>query len=169
MSVEEHHRHGAGHAHLKLAVITASDTRTAANDQSGALIRELLENAGHRIAHYEILPDSSERIRQAVAELLPQVDGIVITGGTGIAARDVTPEATLAVCDRTVPGVAERMRAEGARKTSNAVLSRAVCGVRGTSLVLNLPGSPAAASESLLAVVEVLPHALELLAGRTGH
>src|SRR5207302_7355385 len=94
---------------------------------------------------------------------------VVTTGGTGIAARDVTPEATRAVCDRLVEGVAERMRAEGAKKTPMAALSRAVCGVRGQSLLLNLPGSPTAATESLASVIEIIPHALELLRGHTEH
>ena len=91
------------------------------------------------------------------------------TGGTGIAPRDVTPEATVAVCDRLVEGIAEQMRLSGMEKTRFAALSRAVCGVRGTSLILNLPGSPAGAVESLEAVMDLLPHALELIAGQTGH
>ena len=98
-----------------------------------------------------------------------QVRLVATTGGTGIAARDVTPEATRAVCDRLIEGIPERMRAEGAKKTPKAALSRAVCGVRGTSLILNLPGSPAGAVESLQAVIDVLPHAIQILAGRTEH
>ena len=94
---------------------------------------------------------------------------IVTTGGTGIAARDVTPEATLAVCDRLIPGFAEKMRSEGAKKTPLAALSRGVCGIRGTALILNLPGSPAGAVESLQAVAGLIPHALDLLAGKTDH
>jgi len=94
---------------------------------------------------------------------------VVTTGGTGIAARDVTPEATLAVCERVLDGIAEKMRSEGAQKTPFAALSRAVCGVRGKALLLNLPGSPAAAVESLQAVIGILPHALDLLDGRTQH
>ena len=94
---------------------------------------------------------------------------VVTTGGTGIAERDVTPEATRAICSKLIEGIPEKMRAEGVSKTSFAVLSRGVCGVHGRSLILNLPGSPTAASESLLAVIEILPHALDLLAGRTVH
>jgi molybdenum cofactor synthesis domain-containing protein len=94
---------------------------------------------------------------------------VVTTGGTGIAPRDVTPEATSAVCDRLIEGIAEQMRIQGAQKTRFAALSRAVCGVRGTSLIVNLPGSPAGAIESLDAVMDLLPHALELIAGRTAH
>ena len=94
---------------------------------------------------------------------------VVTTGGTGIAPRDVTPEATIAVCDRLIEGIAEQMRTDGMKKTRFAALSRAVCGVCGTSLILNLPGSPTGSVESLQAVIDLLPHALELIAGKTEH
>ena len=94
---------------------------------------------------------------------------IATTGGTGIAPRDVTPEATRAVCERLVDGIPERMRAEGVKKTPRAVLSRGVCGIRGRTLVLNLPGSPKGAVESLSAVIDLLPHMLDLIAGKTEH
>jgi molybdenum cofactor synthesis domain-containing protein len=94
---------------------------------------------------------------------------VVSTGGTGIAPRDVTPEATVAICDRVVEGIAEQMRLAGMRKTRFAALSRGICGVRERSLILNLPGSPSGAVESLEAVIDLLPHALELIAGNTGH
>src|SRR5206468_11544221 len=94
---------------------------------------------------------------------------IVTTGGTGLSARDVTPEATASVCDKQVPGIAEFMRAEGVKQTALASLSRAVCGIRGKSLILNLPGSPKGAVESLEAVIDMLPHALQLLSGNTEH
>ena len=94
---------------------------------------------------------------------------IVTTGGTGIADRDVTPEATEAICERVIDGVAERMRSEGRKQTPFASLSRGVCGVRGRTLILNLPGSPSGAVESLQAVVEMVPHALNLLEGDTEH
>ena len=118
----------------------------------------------------EVVPDEVEWIvevlrRAAAAE----VELVVTTGGTGLAARDVTPEATRVVCDRMVEGVAERMRAVSLEKTAMAVLSRGVCGVAGRTLVLNVPGSPDGARTSLGAVLEVLPHAVDLLAGRTGH
>jgi len=93
----------------------------------------------------------------------------VTTGGTGVAERDVTPEATEAICERVIPGVAERMRAESYKKTHFAPLSRGVCGVRGKTLILNLPGSPSGATESLETVLELVPHALNLLDGKTEH
>lgn len=143
MSAEEHHRHGAGRAHLKMAVLTASDTRTAANDESGSVIRELLQKAGHTIAHYEILPDSPERIRQAVTELLPTVDGIVITGGTGIAARDSTIEAIKPMLGKELEGFGELFRRLSYEEIGTAAfLSRALAGICYGKIVVALPGSP---------------------------
>jgi molybdenum cofactor synthesis domain-containing protein len=117
----------------------------------------------------EVVADDQAAIRKALIRLAAKVRLVVTTGGTGIAARDVTPEATRAVCQRLLEGVAERMRFEGAKKTPFAALSRGICGVRGKSLLLNLPGSPKGAIESLESVIELLPHALQLLAGDTRH
>ena len=117
----------------------------------------------------EIVPDDQPTIESALVRLSDEVPLIVTTGGTGIADRDVTPEATRAVCSKLIEGIPERMRAEGMVNTSYAILSRGVCGVRGRTLILNLPGSPTGASESLLAVIEILPHALDLVAGQTEH
>ena len=153
------------------AVLTISDSSHIGTrpDASGPAVAAALKQRGFDVVATALVPDERDAIERDLIRLCGMAQLVVTTGGTGIAIRDVTPEATLAVCDRTVPGIAERMRAEGAHKTPNAALSRAVCGIRGTTLILNLPGSPAAASESLLAVVEALPHALQLLAGRTGH
>ena len=109
------------------------------------------------------------QIQNALVLLALEVRLIVTTGGTGIAERDVTPEATEAICERVIDGVAERMRSEGYKKTPFAALSRGVCGVRGRTLILNLPGSPRGAVESLEAVLELIPHALNLLEGKTEH
>ena len=117
----------------------------------------------------EVVSDDEIQIQNLLIRLAREVRLIVTTGGTGIAARDVTPEATVKVCDRLLDGVAERMRSEGMKKTPFAALSRGACGVRGKSLILNLPGSPAGAVESLEAVAALLPHALELLSGKTEH
>jgi molybdopterin adenylyltransferase len=153
------------------AVLTISDSsaRGMRHDLSGpALVREL-EAAGFKVVHSSVLPDEKDAISARLIECSEITRLVVTTGGTGIAARDVTPEATLAVCERVLDGVAERMRMEGAKKTPLAALSRGVCGVRGKALLLNLPGSPAAAVESLQAVIGILPHALDLLDGKTEH
>jgi molybdopterin adenylyltransferase len=153
------------------AVLTVSDScaRGARQDRSGPAVAELLRSLGYSVGAQEIVPDESTEIQKLLIHLAPSVMLIVTTGGTGIAIRDVTPEATIAVCDRLIEGVAERMRNEGMKKTPLAALSRAVCGVRGATLILNLPGSPAGAVDSLNAVAELIPHALELLSGKTEH
>ena len=153
------------------AVLTVSDSVAIGSrvDASGPAVIAALEQAGFTVAAREIVPDERTVIEAAIKRLAGKADLVVTTGGTGVAGRDVTPEATRAVCERLVDGVAERMRSEGARKTPLAALSRGVCGICGKSLVLNLPGSPAAATESLAAVIGIVPHALELLRGKTGH
>ena len=153
------------------AVLTVSDSVVAGTrpDASGPAVAEALQKAGYQVVTREAVPDERNHIENALVRLCEHARLVVTTGGTGVALRDVTPEATLSICDREVPGISERMRAEGIKKTPLAALSRAVCGTRGTSLVLNLPGSPRGATESLAAVIDVLPHALELLAGKTAH
>jgi molybdenum cofactor synthesis domain-containing protein len=153
------------------AVLTISDRAAAGqrDDRSGPAVVGALEQAGFRIIAADVLPDERSRIEASLIQLSETVNLIVTSGGTGIAPRDVTPEATRAVADKVVEGMAERMRAEGAKKTPLAALSRGVCAIRGAALIVNVPGSPSAAVESLQAVLPVLPHALELLAGKTDH
>jgi molybdopterin adenylyltransferase len=153
------------------AVITVSDScsRGEKTDLSGPAVVKALEQHGFQVAERGVVADERAAIQEKLIALCATARLVVTTGGTGIAPRDVTPEATRAVCDRLVEGIAERMRADGIRKTRFASLSRGVCGVRGTSLILNLPGSPTGAVESLEAVIDLLPHALELLAGKTEH
>ena len=153
------------------AVVTVSDScsRREREDQSGPAVAQLLEKLKFSVLAREVVPDDSTRIEDVIMRLADEVRLIVTTGGTGIAARDVTPDATRRVCDRLIEGLAERMRAEGAKKTPLAALSRGVCGVRGQALILNLPGSPTAAVESLEAIANLLGHAMDLLSGKTEH
>ena len=153
------------------AVVTVSDScaRGEREDLSGPAVARLLQQLNFKLAAGEVVPDNQIQIQNLLVRLAREVQLIVTTGGTGIAARDVTPEATSAVCDRLLDGVSERMRIEGAKKTPLAALSRGLCGVRGQCLILNLPGSPAGAVESLEAVAELIPHALDLLSGKTEH
>ena len=153
------------------ALLTVSDScsRGEKADLSGPAVAEALERRNFRVVARGVVADERAAIQEKLIELCRSARLVVTTGGTGIAPRDVTPEATSAVCDRLVEGIAEQMRMQGARMTRFAALSRALCGVRGTSLILNLPGSPAGAIESLESVMDLLPHALELIAGRTAH
>jgi len=160
-----------GQTGFTAAVITVSDSCAHGQrvDVSGPAVAEALGKSGFRVVAKQIVQDDSMQIQNALVHLALEVRFIVTTGGTGIAERDVTPEATEAICERVIDGVAERMRSEGFKKTPFALLSRGVCGVRGKTLILNLPGSPSGAVESLEAVVELVPHALNLLDGKTEH
>ena len=153
------------------AVLTVSDSASRGEraDLSGPATADLLRQNGFEIARQEIVSDDQAAIESALVRLSEQAQLIITTGGTGIAARDVTPEATRTVCSKLIDGIPERMRAQGIAQTPFAVLSRGLCGVRGSSLILNLPGSPSGAVESLRAVLQILPHAIDLLAGKTGH
>jgi molybdopterin adenylyltransferase len=156
---------------LTAAVVTVSDSCARGDrvDLSGPAVAQVLQKLRFQVAAREVVPDDSIQIQELLTRLTKDVRFVVTTGGTGIAPRDVTPEATQAICDRLLDGLAERMRSEGSRKTPFAALSRGVCGVRGTSIILNVPGSPNGAVESLEAVVELIPHALNLLQGHTEH
>jgi molybdopterin adenylyltransferase len=151
------------------AVITMSDKGAAGlrEDLSGPLLRDLLRDLGAEIVRYAVIPDEKEQIRDLLIQLADElgVELIVTTGGTGPAPRDVTPEATLQVIEREVPGLAEVLRMEGYRKTPLAVISRGVAGIRGRTLIINLPGSPKAVREGMEVLTPILPHTLQMLRG----
>lgn len=155
----------------KVAILTASDkgSRGEREDTSAQVIRELVEEElGGEIVDYRIVPDEQDEIMAALIEMTDyyQADLVLTTGGTGLGPRDVTPEATLKVTDRQVPGIAEAMRAGALHKSRRALLSRGVSAIRGNSLIVNLPGSPKGVHESLMAVMDQLPYALSVLSGR---
>ena len=154
---------------ISVAVLTLSDkgSKGEREDESGLLIREMLKDIKAEIRYYDILPDEKELIKEKLIEYSSKVDLILTTGGTGLSPRDVTPEATREILDRQVPGIAEAMRSEGLKITKRAMLSRAVAGVKGKSLIVNLPGSPKAVKESLSIIIETIPHAIEKIKGDT--
>lgn len=157
---------------IRARVITCSDAASAGTreDRSGPAVRDQLIANGYDVDVVAVVPDDIERIATAILDAIAHGNRLIVTtGGTGIAARDVTPEATMRVCERVVPGFGELMRASSLQKTPMATLSRAQAATRGDALVLNLPGSPKGAVENLEAVMEVVPHAMELLAGNTKH
>lgn len=156
---------------MKALVITISDSCFTGRrqDVSGPAVVARLKQAGFSVNAPLVLPDEMDRIAQVLRQSTVNNRLIVTTGGTGIAARDVTPEATLSVCERVLDGFAERMRSEGLKNTPMASLSRAVSGTLGSTLIINLPGSPAGAIQSLESVLGLIPHALALLSGDTGH
>jgi len=152
-------------------VITCSDAASRGErvDRSGRAVRELLEANGFAVDRIVIVPDDVDRIAAVIADAANEVRLVVTTGGTGVARRDVTPEATMRVCERVVPGFGELMRAKSLEKTPMASLSRAQAATRGAALIINLPGSPKGAVENLGFVLHLIPHALQLLAGDTEH
>ncbi|HEB75660.1 MAG TPA: MogA/MoaB family molybdenum cofactor biosynthesis protein [Nitrospirae bacterium] len=152
---------------FRAAILTLSDkgARGERVDDSGRLLRKALEQARIEVIHYAILPDEKDVLRDMLVNLSEKVDLIVTTGGTGLGPRDITPDVTLEVIDREVPGIGEAMRLEGLKKTPNAMLSRAVAGTRGECLIINLPGSPEAVKDGIGTVLGVIPHAIEKLKG----
>ncbi len=155
----------------KIAILTSSDQGAAGlrEDKSGPIIAAQLDGIGTVIAAV-IVPDERVRIADQLRQWadLDQVDLVLTTGGTGLSPRDITPEATLDVVERLVPGIPEAMRAESLKITNRAMLSRAIAGTRGRTLIINLPGSPRAVAECLEIILPVLPHALAILTAREG-
>lgn len=154
---------------ITVAVLTLSDkgSRGEREDLSGPVIADMLKGINAEIKYSAIFPDEKEIIKEKLIEYSARVDLIITTGGTGLSPRDVTPEATLAVIDREIPGIGEIIRAEGMKKTPRSMLSRAIAGIRGQTLIINLPGSPKAVRENLEVILEVIPHAVEKIKGDT--
>ena len=154
---------------MRVAILTVSDSvaRGARRDESGPALRARCESRGWQVVAVQVVPDESRMIQARLIELadVAGADVILTTGGTGLGPRDVTPEATRAVCDREVPGLAERMRALGSVNNPRAARARAVAAVRKNVLMVNLPGSPRGAVESFEAIADLLPHAVEILRG----
>jgi molybdenum cofactor synthesis domain-containing protein len=158
---------------MNVGILTVSDkgSRGERVDTSGDAIRGLIVGAGGEVTRYDVVPDELDVIAARLRAWCDagDLDVILTTGGTGLSARDITPEATLSIAERVVPGIAEAMRAEGMKHTPRAMLSRSVAVVRGATLIVNLPGSEKGVRESLGAIIDQLPHAVELLRGVTEH
>ncbi len=154
----------------KVAVLTISDkcSRGEREDKSGKVILELLEDHSFEVVKYEIVPDEPDTIKERIIDYcdISRVDLVLTTGGTGFGPRDFTPEATREVIEKEVPGIPEAIRIESLKFTRRAMLSRAVAGIRGRTLIINLPGSSKGAKESLEVVLDVLPHGLEMIEGK---
>ncbi len=156
---------------IKVAILTMSDrgAKGEREDKSGKVIKEMVKGLPGEVVAYEVIPDEREVIKDRLMKFSDEigVDLILTTGGTGVSPRDVTPDATLEVIDKELPGFAEAMRIEGLKKTPRAMISRAVAGIKGTTLIINLPGSPKAVKENLEVILEAIPHAIEKIKGDT--
>jgi molybdopterin adenylyltransferase len=154
-------------------ILVLSDAAAAGRraDRSGPALRARLESAGWSVVACEVLPDDLDRVVERLKDWTDagDCDAVITTGGTGLSPRDVTPEATRAVIEKEVPGLAEWMRTAGAKQTRRALLGRGVAGVRRGKLIVNLPGSVRGATESLEAILDLLPHAIDIAQGRTAH
>jgi molybdopterin adenylyltransferase len=154
---------------MRVAVVTISDSVSSgkSEDRSGPAVVTRCKELGWKIVSSHVLPDDRVTIENLLKKTADANDADVIltTGGTGVGPRDVTPEATIAIVERLIPGFGEHMRLEGSKKTPRAILSRAVAGIRATTIIINLPGSPRGAVESLDAIAEFLPHAVSILHG----
>jgi molybdenum cofactor synthesis domain-containing protein len=154
---------------MKTGILTISDkgARQERVDTSGPAVAEVLKGIGAVIDKYEIIPDEIDVIAQKLVEYADELhlDLVVTTGGTGVAPRDVTPDATRMVIEKEIPGMAEAMRTESLKKTPHAVISRAIAGIRGRTLMINLPGSPRGATENLRAILSAIPHAVAKIQG----
>jgi len=155
---------------IKVGILTISDkgSRGEREDLSGKVIEEIIRKINGEVKYYQIIPDEKDIIQE---ELIKAVDNlhldlILTTGGTGLGKRDVTPEATLAIIEKEVPGISEIIRSESFKKTNRAILSRGVAGIRKESLIINLPGSPKGVRESLEIILDALPHGIEILKGQ---
>lgn len=152
---------------IKVAILTLSDkgSKGERTDVSGPSIEKLIMKLKAEVVSYNILPDNKEKIKRKLVSLCKKTDLILTTGGTGVSPSDVTPDATREILHYEIPGIAEAMRAASLKKTPYAMISRAVAGVRGETLIINLPGSPKAVRETLLVILPVLPHAIEKIKG----
>jgi len=156
---------------IKVGILTISDkgSRGEREDLSGKVIEEVIRKINGEVKYYQIIPDENDIIQEELIKAVDKLhlDLILTTGGTGLGKRDVTPEATLAIIEKEVPGISEIIRSESFKKTNRAILSRGVAGIRKESLIINLPGSPKGVRESLEIVLEALPHGIEILKGQT--
>lgn len=157
---------------IRVGIITVSDKtwQGKREDTSGELIKELIGGIDARVIKHEVVPDERKHIKEKLKMMADELEAdlILTTGGTGLAPRDVTPEATMAVIDKEVPGIVETMRLQGRKATPFAILSRAMAGARNKTLIINLPGSPSGVKQSLEAILAVIPHAIEILRGEGG-